>query len=383
MIKRILCVVMCLCLFPVAAYAKENEPQISARCAALIVADSGELIYGKNEHEPRGMASTTKIMTALLAAEYAQPERVVIATKAMVSVEGTSMGLIEGDKVSFHDLVYGMLLASGNDAANTVAIAMDGSLEAFAVRMNSKAAQIGMTNTNFVTPSGLDNENHFSTAYDMALLGSYAIKNPTFAKACASVSAKLCYGNEPYTRYLSNHNRLLRSYEGAMGIKTGFTKKSGRCLVSAACRDGVTLVCATLCAPDDWSDHRALLDYGFEQVSLKTPDVDLSGYNIRVFGGTKASIAVETKPLQIATLCPSESITARVLISPYVLAPVKKGQAVGEVCYYIDNKQVAACALTAAESVGITTQEKQKKITIKQKIGDYMRNLFLRIFSER
>ena len=165
-------------------------PGVSAHSAALMVADTKELIYGKNEHEQRGMASKTKIMTALLTLECATPQKQVTVTEQMAAVEGTSMGLLPGDKVTYHDLVYGMLLASGNDAANTAAISVSGSIAGFAKLMNSRAEQIGMQNTSFVTPSGLDDENHYSTAYDMALLGCEAIKNPCFLSACSSVQVK-------------------------------------------------------------------------------------------------------------------------------------------------------------------------------------------------
>ena len=301
MIKRFSALLVIVIVFTSCCFTVRGL-SVSASSAVLMVADTGEVLFEKNAHQRRGIASTTKIMTALLTAECATPDRVVVTTPEMVNVEGTSMGLKVGDKVTFRDLIYGMLLASGNDAANTAAIAVDGNIPSFAARMNKRAAEIGMTNTNFVTPSGLDDENHYSTAYDMALLGCHALKNTVFSQACSTTSAKLCYGNEPYTRYLSNHNRLLKSFDGAVGIKTGFTKKSGRCLVSAATRNGATLVCVTLNAPDDWNDHKKMLEYGFEQVSIKKIYVKVN--DMSVIGGAEQSVSLSLySDLQVASAC--------------------------------------------------------------------------------
>ncbi len=351
------------------------EPAVSASSAVLMVADTGEVVYEKNAHFRRSMASTTKIMTALLTAEQGTPERVVTVTEQMAMVEGTSMGLLPGDKVSFHDLIYGMLLASGNDAANTAAISIDGSIEKFALRMNKKAKQIGMANTNFVTPSGLDDENHYSTAYDMALLGCYALKNAVFSKACSSGSAKLCYGNEPYIRYLSNHNRLLRMYDGAIGIKTGFTKKSGRCLVSAAQRGGVTLVCVTLNAPDDWNDHKRLLDYGFEQTKLNTLDITLP--ELIIAGGTEALAQLElANPLVFASLSATGRFENRIMLKHFEFAPVSKGETVGSVQVMLGGKIVASSDILVSADVIAKTVEDNTDKNIFERISDFFTQLF-------
>lgn len=352
-----------------------DVPDVSAQSAAVMVADSRELIYGKNEHEQRGMASTTKIMTALLTLECASPLKQITVTEQMAAVEGTSMGLLPGDKVTYHDLVYGMLLASGNDAANTVAISISGSIPEFAKLMNSRANKIGMRNTSFVTPSGLDDENHYSTAYDMALLGCEAIRNPDFLLACSSVQAKLCYGNEPYTRFLSNHNRLLKTFDGAVGIKTGFTKKSGRCLVSAAERNGVMLVCVTLNAPNDWQDHKALLQYGFERVSVKALDFKLP--QLTVYGGESEKVGVELcEPLSIATQCNSDRISQQLIIKPYCIAPLKKGDIAGEVRINIGNKTVKSVPVAIKEDVKAITKEVYIKPSIFKRLAEKITDFF-------
>ncbi len=371
MIKYLSLILVFSLVFSISAFS--TDLAVSASSAVLMVADTGEVVFEKNAHIRRGMASTTKIMTALLTAEQNTPEREVVTTEKMVNVEGTSMGLLAGDKVSFHDLVYGMLLASGNDAANTAAISIAGSTEKFAVLMNKKAKEIGMSNTNFVTPSGLDDENHYSTAYDMALLGCYALKNSVFVKACSSVSAKLCYGNEPYMRYLSNHNRLLKVYDGAFGIKTGFTKKSGRCLVSAAEKNGVILVCVTLNAPDDWNDHKKLLDYGFENVTLKNVAVKLPA--LKIAGGSSADVSLElSEPINVASYCSADNFTTQILIKRFEFAPVKYGETAGEVRLFFNDKEISKTPIIISQNVTNVTVEKNKKISIIKRIINNIKN---------
>lgn len=376
MIKTISAVFFFLFAFSFYSLAAD-APSVSASSAALMVAETRELIYGKNEHEQRGMASTTKIMTALLTLECATPQKEITVTEQMAAVEGTSMGLLPGDKVTYHDLVYGMLLASGNDAANTAAMSIAGSISDFAKLMNNRAERIGMVNTNFVTPSGLDADGHYSTAYDMALLGCTAIENPDFLEACSSTQAKLCYGNEPYTRYLSNHNRLLKSFDGAVGIKTGFTQKSGRCLVSAAERDGITLVCVTLNAPNDWQDHAALLEYGFSLVSIKELECTLP--ELSVFGGTVSTANVELAgSLDVATMCTDSDITTQVLIKPYCVAPLSKGDVVGEVRIKVNDNIVKTVPITVKNGVSATTSEIFENPSIFDIIIDKISQLFKR-----
>lgn len=238
MIKRLFSfafgiLLICRVNIPTEADSPREMPAISAKYAVLVEMNTGQLIAEKNGYDKASMASTTKIMTSLLLCELCDLDEEIVATKEMVTVEGSSMGLQEGDRVHYRDLLYGMLLASGNDAANTTAISVAGSIENFAELMNKKAKEFGMTNTHFVTPSGLDDEEHYTTAYDMSKLAVYAMKNADFAEACASKTATLEYGNPPYRRTLTNHNKLLQYYEGAIGIKTGFTKNRGGVLFPA------------------------------------------------------------------------------------------------------------------------------------------------------
>ncbi len=217
------------------------------------------------------MASTTKIMTSLICAEYIEKygNKEIEVTSEMVKVEGSALGLKEGDKITLDMLIIGMLLASGNDAANTAAFAVAGSLESFSELMNKKAKELALENTSFVTPSGLDSEGHFSTAKDMAKLASKALENKLFKSVASSEKMSIRYYSaerkSDITVYLKNHNKLLSMLEGCVGVKTGFTTKSGRCLVSALEKDGCFLIAVTLNAPDDWNDHITLYNEAFEK----------------------------------------------------------------------------------------------------------------------
>ena len=333
--------------------AAQEAPSVSAQYAAVIHMDSGEVLFEKNGSEQHAMASTTKIMTALLTLEEAGIEnREVTITREMVLVEGSSMGLREGDRLTLHDLAVGMLTVSGNDAANSAAIAISGSAETFVKRMNQRAGELGMTNTHFDTPSGLDGETHYSTALDMAKLGAAAMSNPNFAAIAGSRSMQVTFLSPEKTVTYQNHNRLLKLYEGCTGVKTGFTKKAGRCLVSSAEKDGVRLVAVTLNAPDDWNDHAALLDYGFSRMTTLT--FDESGFSCRVPVAGQGEITVRggEEPVTAALPVTQEGAVRRVVMLPrFLYAPVEKGQQVGCVQYILKGETVAELPLLADENV--------------------------------
>ena len=347
-----LCLVGALC--PVARAA---GPEVSAQSAVVLTADTGAVLFEKDGHTPRPVASTTKIMTALLALEAAQEQGdpLVDITQEMVAVEGSSMGLQAGDSISLTGLAAGMLLASGNDAANAAALYLDGSLESFAARMNQRAAALGMEDTHFVTPSGLDGEDaqglgHLSTAYDMALLARAALEDQAFRQLCSSPSLAVEFA-EPVKRVTyTNHNKLLAQYQGCVGVKTGFTKEAGRCLVSAAERDGALLIAVTLNAPNDWQDHTALLDYGFTQVE----PYQLAGGDVRL------TVPVVGSPVEVMSLRGSNggevtlplgqgAQVERVVHAPkFLYAPVEAGEQVGEICWYLEGQLLDSAPLTAA-----------------------------------
>ena len=240
-------------------------PQVSAKSAALLDGTTGTCLYEKNGDQRALIASTTKIMTGLLVCEAGEPERSVTVPDAAVWVEGSSMYLKRGETLTRRELLYGMMLHSGNDAALTLAISVSGSEAAFVRQMNLRARALGLTQTHFANPHGLDSGENYSTALDLAQLARAALQNEAF-RTVVSTKTVSCAG-----RTLTNHNKLLWRYDGCIGVKTGYTRHAGRILVSAAERDGRQLIAVTISDPDDWRDHAALLDYGFAVFGSDTP----------------------------------------------------------------------------------------------------------------
>ena len=314
---------------------------------------SGSVIYGKNEHTTASMASTTKILTTLIALEHSQAEdNEVTFTKEMIA-EGSSMYLKEGYRLHLSDLATGMMTVSGNDAANAAAIAVAGSIDKFAKLMNNKAKQIGMTSTNFVTPSGLDDDNHYSTALDMAKLMSYAMANKDFAQLTALKNAKVEFiSPENMVVSYSNHNRLLSLYKYCNGGKTGFTKKSGRCLVTSAEKDGVKLIAVTLNAPDDWNDHASLLEAGFSRFSQK--QVVVKGQSVgtlEVAGGQSRKVEVLAAEDFFYAVAPEETPQLMLPGPGFVYAPAVEGADAGVAYVLIEGKAVGKVPVVFGETI--------------------------------
>ena len=314
----------------------------SAASAVLIEQNSGRVLYEQNADEERLIASITKIMTAVVALEHADKACPYTVT-ARDMAEGSSMYLKPGDTLRLEELLYGLMLVSGNDAALAVAHCVSGETEDFVALMNETAQKLGMTHTHFANSNGLDAEGHYSSARDMAVLTAYALENQDFRRIVSTASVTI--GD----RYLANHNKLLRLYGGCIGVKTGFTKAAGRTLVSAAARDGMTLVCATLNDGDDWNDHMALLDYGFANYRMETAvPVGRVLASVLVQGGTAVSVPLAASEDLSYPLTGEETlkVVARVPLS--VPAPVVPGQVVGEVCAYLEDQEVARVDLVAA-----------------------------------
>ncbi|NLJ30693.1 MAG: D-alanyl-D-alanine carboxypeptidase [Clostridiales bacterium] len=363
LLKKLILLAVCVFgafCFSVGA-AADTAPQVTAKSAVLMNQDTGGILYAKDENTRRPMASTTKIMTALLTLESARANnRVVTITDAMVRVEGSSMGLLPGNRLSLKSLAAGMLTVSGNDAANSAAVAISGSVSAFADRMNRRAKELGLKDTHFVTPSGLDNEDHYTTARDLAALAAAAMKNPDFAKIAGSRQYNIEFVSPDQTRRFTNHNKLLSMYSGCTGVKTGFTKKSGRCLVSAAERNGVRLVAVTLNAPDDWNDHEKLLDYGFSQQEACPIDDSGCSVSVPVVGGTKESVTVRGSAGGSVILSKQQAAGLKRVVSmpKFLYAPVEAGRCVGTVRYTLEKKVLAETRLVAGESVPKIVQSK-------------------------
>ena len=367
MLKRFICSIVSVVIGIISVNQLQvGALEVSAKACIMIEAVTGNVIYEKNSHDRLPMASTTKIMTTILSLESGDLDTQFTVDSNAIKVEGSSMGLLEGDIVTKRALCYGMMLPSGNDSANATAIKLGGSFENFAKMMNDKAIQIGMNDTLFVTPSGLDEGGHCSTAYDMALLTRYALKNPDFREICGTYTAQVNFGNPPYDRWLKNSNKLLNMYDGVIGVKTGFTDDAGRCLVSACERDGVTLIVVTLNAPNDWNDHMSLYDYGFSQVSMQSPINE--NFEVNLVGASKDTLSLERSAevlLPNVVGCSADYKT-KVYLNEFEYAPISKGETLGRVEYLLDGEVVSTCSLVSSEEV--LEVKKDVKLSFKEKI---------------
>lgn len=241
-----------------------DTPQVSAQSCALIDAKSGAVIFEKNGSAQLPMASTTKIMTAKIILDNMPLEKTVTVPKEAAFVEGSSIYLQPEEKITVETLLYGLLLESGNDAAHALAVSCSGSIEEFAALMNKTAQEIGLTHTSFANPHGLTADNHYTTATELAFITAEAMKNEKFKEIVSTKKLLAPSLDGKFTRLFLNHNKLLRLYDGAVGVKTGYTKAAGRCLVSAAEREGDLFIAVTLNDGNDWNDHKEMLDFAFE-----------------------------------------------------------------------------------------------------------------------
>lgn len=341
------------------AHAAPEGPAISAKACVLMDAQTGQVIYALNAEEKRPMASTTKIMTTLLTLESGDLDTPFTVDPEAIQVEGSSMGLQPGDTVTKRALCVGMLLPSGNDAANASAVAVAGNIPDFLDMMNARAKKIGMTRSCFASPSGLDAEGHGASAHDMALLAREALKNPDFAEICRQPRMTVCFGNPPYARTLKNTNKLLTMDSSILGVKTGFTDAAGRCLVSACEREGRRLICVTLFDRDDWNDHLKLYDYGFSLASDYTVSPPRT-LTVPAEGGELKEIPVYVRePLTVTAwrgIPPEPEVT--VLLPPFLTAPVEKGTPVGKLVYRTDCGCIAELPLYTAQALVCKTHEK-------------------------
>ena len=297
---------------------------ISARRAVVMDTVGKEILFSRRAEEKSLIASTTKIMTGLLVCERCNVLEPVRIPREAVGIEGSSLYLKEGEVLTVQELLYGMLLRSGNDAAAALAIHTAGSVPAFAELMNRKARELGMKNSHFENPHGLDGKDHRSTALDLAILGTAAMKNPIFARTVGAKTAKA--GG----RVLQNHNKLLWRFPGADGIKTGYTKAAGRILVSSALRQGRRLVAVTIDAPSDWSDHAILLEKGFGR--LKTRTLLHAGERVgtlEVWEGQKRQVPILAAEDFSMLAAPGEKASVLLPGPGFVYAPAVKGAELG------------------------------------------------------
>lgn len=330
---------------------KSGGFSVSAKSAVLYQPEIDNFVYSKNADARLPMASTTKIMTALVALENSDLGETVEVDDSAIGTEGSSAYLRQGDALTMEELLYALLLQSANDAAVAIACHIGGDVEGFSALMNDKACELGLTDTHFTNPHGLDSEEHYTTAKELSLIAAEALKNPTFRKIASTY--KKTFATEDRTRTYVNHNKLLRLYDGCIGVKTGFTKKSGRCLVGAAQKDGLTFITVTLDAPSDWSDHKKMLDYGFESLEKITLASGFDHmYKIPLIDGESEYIIVaNTEGAEMIAERTEREITEHVRLIKYGIAPINRGEKLGEIIYTESGKEVARIPLVALENV--------------------------------
>lgn len=345
--RRIFIIIFILIVCTPVTYAAD----ISAQYACMINAQTLEPVYEKSAHERHSMASTTKIMTAITALEMCSGDEIVTVSANASRQEGSSLYLKPGEKIRLEDLLYGLMLNSGNDAAVAVAEHVSGSVGAFADEMNKKAAEIGAADTSFKNPNGLDEEGHFSTAYDMAIIGAYAMRNEKFREIVGTQKKTAALENSGTKLYFSNHNKLLKQLDYVNGIKTGYTKATGRCLVSSAEIDGMSFIICTLNAPDDWNDHKKLYEYAKNEYErravikegrfLKNEYID--GMTVSVCAGADVYAAVKKNGRFEGEVC--------VNISESIKLPIKKGDRIGMCGLYENGRCIAEFDAVSGEDV--------------------------------
>ena len=369
MLKQLLSLLLLcamLLLGSLATYATPTEPEsmlappsLSAHSAILTDPD-GNVLFEKNGQTRMGPASTTKLMTALVVAEACAPDTVVTVPREAVGIEGSSIYLKEGESLTVEQLLYALLLASANDAATALALFCADSEEAFCEKMNEKAAALGLADTHFVNPHGLAHDDHYTTAHDLAVIAACVLRHPLLRKIVSTYKTTIPLCGTEGTRVLVNHNKLLRLYDGAIGLKTGFTKKTGRTLVSAAERDGLLLIAVTLDAPNDWKDHTQLLDYGFSRyVCVPIFASGASFGTLPVCGGREDTVTLVARETVYAVLprdhdSPSYAVEAT---GHFLYAPLAKEQSVARGICRVGNR-IYTAELVTAHAVSSHTPKK-------------------------
>lgn len=335
-------------LFPCKVHA------VSAQSAIVMDAATGRILYEKNADERSLIASTTKIMTALIICEQCNVLDRVRIPKQAVGIEGSSMYLREGEVLTIQDLLYGLMLRSGNDAAVALAIYCSGTVEGFAQLMNDKAHRLEMKDSHFVNPNGLDAPGHYSTARDMAVLAAYAMENPIFAQTVSTKSVRVG------ERLLQNHNKLLWQLEGAEGVKTGYTKAAGRILVSSAKRQGRRLVAVTINDPSDWTDHAALLNDGFSRYQLR--EILSKGEYLRsieVESGQADSVGIYAQESFSYPLSNAEEVKVILQEPGFTYAPVVAGESAGFAYILVDGNVIGRVPTYFGDTIEIRNEEKE------------------------
>lgn len=345
-----------LILFAAKPSPAAAEPEVVGEAAVVMDSRNGQVLFEKNSHQRIYPASTTKTLTAIIALENGRLDDMVSIPNDACNIEGSAIGLQEGEKISLEDLLYALMLNSGNDSAVAIARHVGGSVDGFVQMMNTKSAELGAVNTHFNNPNGLPEPNHYSTAYDMALISRYAMQNPEFRKIVAT-KIKTIRRNDPKAQtFLDNHNKMLWRYEGAIGIKTGYTVEARQCLVSAAARQGRELIAVVMKSEGNniWTDTKNLLDYGFDHFnSLSLTEAGKFVTDAPVRFGVSEVVPVQTG-YSLTYNFPGDKqaeFRQEVVLKENITAPVKAGAKLGELAFYSGDRELGRVDLVAQQEV--------------------------------
>lgn len=343
----------------------DNQINLNAKSYILVHPDSGRILVNKNSDEKRPMASTTKIMTAIIAIENGDLSSKVKVSKKSASVGGSSFNLKVDEEMSLESMLYGLLMCSGNDAAVAIAEHIAGNTENFVKMMNQKAIDIGAINTHFENPHGLDSPYHYTTAEDLVKIAYYAWNIPKFREIVSTVKKTIYEGN--YTRSITNTNRLLRQFEAVNGIKTGYTGQAGKCLVASAVKNDFHLISVVLGAHNHFSVSRELLNYGFSNFNLsQIVEAQKSYYNINVENGFKDKLLLIAQNDEFIPVSESDSINLKVVTPDKIKAPIYKNQPVGELQIFINQNLISSTPLVASQDIKELTLVDKFYIIIKR-----------------
>ncbi len=356
-ITAILLLIVLFILYSIVIYSS-SEISVSAKAAALYEPVTNSFLFTKNADDKMPMASTTKIMTALVAIENFPLDKKVRVDDKAIGIEGSSLYLKQNETLTMRDLIAGLMLRSANDAAAAIAYAVAGGIEEFAELMNSRASELGLKNTHFMNPHGLDDPQHYTTAKELAILAGEALRNQTF-KDIVSAKTLNITNEDGEARLVTNHNKLLSLYDGAIGVKTGFTKKSGRCLVGACERDGLQFITVTINAPDDWNDHSRLFDYGYSKLELRhiAAPGDFS-YNIPIIGANEDFIKISNnESFALITERTKGTVQTHIKLMRYAASPITKNEIMGKVIFTLDGVYIGEINLVAENDVPVKEKE--------------------------
>lgn len=353
--KSVLSLILAVCFITYSLSPAFAEPEIQGKAAALIDSKSGEILFGKNENTPLPPASTTKIMTAILAVEKTKPSDIVTSGKNPSLIPPSSIGLKEGEKISMENLLYALLVKSANDSAVAIAEHVSGSVPEFAKLMNARAKLWGATNTNFVNPNGLPDPNHYTTARDLAMIAKHVMENSYIRQIVATKYKVIEREDDSAVKWLPNHNKMLWRYEGANGVKTGYTKEAKQCLVSSAVRGDQEFIAVVLGAQGSnvWTDSANLLDYGFNNFeTIKHKPANQTVRTVPVKRGVSDAVLVTAKDFYYTVSKGKNlTVTEKIELNKDITAPVKKGQVLGRLVFSTPEKELGYVNLIAQSTI--------------------------------